>query len=67
MPQMSSSAPSVMSIPQGATYLGVSPRFVRRLVDEGRVPYLKVGRLVRLRVADLDAFLDDCRVKVKAG
>jgi excisionase family DNA binding protein len=30
-----------------ATRLGVTSRFVRRLVEERRVPYLKIGRLVR--------------------
>ena len=36
----------VLDIDGLAARLGVTPRFVRRLV-EGRVPYLKIGRLVR--------------------
>jgi excisionase family DNA binding protein len=46
-----------------ASYLNVNVRYVRRLVAERRVRYLKVGRLLRFRVEDLEAFLDSCRVE----
>ena len=45
-----------------AAYLGITERFVRRLVEQRRVAFLKVGRLVRFRTCDLDAYLDSCRV-----
>jgi excisionase family DNA binding protein len=40
-----------------SSYLGVSDAFIRRLVLEKRVRYYKVGRFVRFRLADLDAFV----------
>ncbi len=35
----------LLDIDDLATRLGVTARFVRRLVEERRVPYLKIGRL----------------------
>ena len=40
-----------------AHYLSISPRMARRLVDERRVPIVKVGSLVRVRRDDLDSFV----------
>ncbi|MDQ3681383.1 MAG: excisionase family DNA-binding protein [Actinomycetota bacterium] len=47
--------------------MGVTPRFVRRLVAERRIPFLKVGRHVRFDPADLDAFLAAGRVEAREG
>jgi excisionase family DNA binding protein len=41
----------------------VTKRFVRRLVDERRIPYLKVGRLVRFDPVDIDRWLNERRVE----
>jgi excisionase family DNA binding protein len=39
-------------------------RFVRRLVAERRIPFLKVGRSVRFDPADVDAWLERAKVPV---
>jgi excisionase family DNA binding protein len=49
---------------EAAEYLNVNERYMRRLVSERRIPYLKVGRLLRFSPADLDAFIEGCRVEV---
>jgi excisionase family DNA binding protein len=54
---------SLLSVEAAAEYLGASPRFVRRLVAERRVPYVKVGRLVRLTAEDLDDYIAAARVE----
>jgi excisionase family DNA binding protein len=41
--------------------LGTSARFLRRLVAERRIAYVKIGRHVRFDVADLDAFIANGR------
>ena len=41
-----------------AKWLGVSPPTLSRLMHEGAIPCLKVGRAYRIRQADLDAYLD---------
>lgn len=45
-----------------AAYLGVPPRFVRRLVEEKRVQYVKLGKYVRFERATLDAYVDSLQV-----
>jgi excisionase family DNA binding protein len=54
--------PHLLSIDELAEHLGVTVRHVRRLVAERRVPYLKVGRLVRFDPAEITAWLDGRRV-----
>ncbi len=46
-----------------ADRLGVGERFVRRLVEERRIPYLKIGRLVRFEVGDVEAWIASQRVE----
>jgi excisionase family DNA binding protein len=47
-----------------AKVLRVSPRHVRRLVAERRIPFVKVGRFVRFDPGELDVWLDQQRVDV---
>jgi len=52
-----------------AERLGVTPRFVRRLVAERRIDYIKVGGRVRFDSADVERFIDNGRhrASVSAG
>ncbi len=52
----------LLDVAGAAAHLGVSEAFVRRLVLEKRVRYYKVGKFVRFRPADLDAFVDAGRI-----
>jgi excisionase family DNA binding protein len=54
--------PRLLSIGQLAERLGTTPRHVRRLVAGRRVPFVKVGRLVRFDPDDIAAWLDGRRV-----
>ncbi|MGZ6315567.1 MAG: helix-turn-helix domain-containing protein [Candidatus Limnocylindrales bacterium] len=53
----------LLNIDQAAERLGTSPRFVRRLVAERRLTFVRVGRYVRIEPADLDAFIDAGQVE----
>jgi excisionase family DNA binding protein len=55
---------TLLSVEQAAERLGTSPRFVRRLVFERRIAYVKLGRHVRIAGRDLDAFIRAGRVEV---
>lgn len=46
-----------------AATLGVTERFVRRLVDERRIPFLKIGRFVRFDPADVAEWIEASRVE----
>ncbi|MDO9486646.1 MAG: helix-turn-helix domain-containing protein [Actinomycetota bacterium] len=51
------SSGDLLTVEQAADYLNITEHFVRRLIRERRIPFLKVGRLVRLRRSDIDAYL----------
>jgi excisionase family DNA binding protein len=55
---------TLLSIEQAAERLGTSVRFVRRLIAERRIAYVKLGRHVRIAGRDLDAFIATSRVDV---
>jgi excisionase family DNA binding protein len=44
-----------------AERLGVTLRFVRRLVAERRIPYIKLGKPVRFERADVERFIQNRR------
>ncbi len=46
-----------------AQQLAVSERFVRRLIEERRIPFHKVGKYVRFEQADVDRWVADRRVE----
>lgn len=52
----------LLDVDDAAVRLGVTVRFIRRLVAERRIPYIKVGKFVRFDPADLEAWIDDHRV-----
>ena len=55
---------TLLSVEQAAERLGTSVRFVRRLIFERRIAYVKLGRHVRIAARDLDAFIAASRVDV---
>lgn len=48
---------------EAAGELGITTRTLYRLIDEGEVPAFKLGRVLRLRRADIDAYLEHVRIK----
>ncbi|MCI0530311.1 MAG: helix-turn-helix domain-containing protein, partial [Nitrospira sp.] len=43
---------------EAAHYLGISPKTLPTWVSMRKIPHVKVGRLTKFRVEDLDAWLD---------
>jgi excisionase family DNA binding protein len=58
---------TLLTVDQAAARLGTSVRFVRRLIAERRIAYVKLGRHVRIAAADLEAFIVSGRVEGGAG
>ena len=54
--------PQLLTMDQLAERLGVTRRHVRRLVDERRVPFLRVGRFIRFDQAEIADWLNCNRV-----
>ena len=56
----------LLDVAGAAAYLTTSEHFVRRLVRERRVPFVKLGRFVRFDPADLDRFIEAGRRGTRA-
>ena len=54
---------NLLDVGQAAAYLTIKPGYVRRLVRERRIPYVKVGKFVRFEQAELDEWLVARRVE----
>lgn len=52
-----------LTVAQAADRMNVSERFIRRLIEERRIAFHRIGRHVRLQPGDLDAFFDAGRVE----
>ena len=48
---------------EAADRLGVVPRTLYRMIDEGQIPAYKMGRVIRVKESDLDSFLEGTRVQ----
>jgi excisionase family DNA binding protein len=46
-----------------ADLLGIVPRTLYRLIDDGLIPAYKFGRVIRLKLSDVEAFLESQRVQ----
>ncbi len=52
-----------LSTKDAAERVGITARTLYRMIDEGRLPAYKFGRVLRLKVADVDAFIEGSRVE----
>ncbi len=53
---------SLLTVDDVAERLGVPTRFVRRLVDERRIPFCKIGRYVRFEPDDVEQYIAAGRI-----
>jgi excisionase family DNA binding protein len=56
----------LLTVQEAAEQLGTSVRFVRRLIAERRIAYVRIGRHVRIAEADLASFIAAGRVDASA-
>jgi len=56
----------LLTVGGAAEFLGTSVRFVRRLIAERRIAYIRVGRHVRIAEADLASFIAAGRIEASA-
>ena len=56
----------LLTVEQAADRLGTSVRFIRRLIAERRIAYVRIGRHVRIAEADLASFVAAGRVEASA-
>jgi excisionase family DNA binding protein len=61
--QRTQPAGPLLTVEAAAERLSTSPRFIRRLIAERRIEFVKVGRHVRISEAALAKFIDAGRVE----
>jgi excisionase family DNA binding protein len=54
--------PELLDVEGVAEALGVNVRYVRRLVAERRIPFIKWGRYLRFDADEIAAWIDEARV-----
>ncbi|NLA34533.1 MAG: helix-turn-helix domain-containing protein [Actinobacteria bacterium] len=60
---MSSSTGIVwLNTAETARRLGVTPRTLYRFIDEGQLPAYRFGRVIRLKEAEVEQFIENCRI-----
>lgn len=64
---MSIDTTALIDVPTLAERLGTSVRHIRRLLNERRVPYYKVGGLVRFDPLEIDAWVRSQRVEAEGS
>lgn len=55
--------PNLLDVHGAARRLGVSAWTVRELIWAGRLPYIRVGRLIRVDPRDLNRFVEQNRFR----
>ena len=53
---------ALLDVNQVAERMCVSPRFIRRLIEERRIPFCKLGKFVRFDPVDIEAWIEARRV-----
>jgi excisionase family DNA binding protein len=56
----------LLTVEEAADGLGTSVRFVRWLIAERRIAYIRIGRHVRIAEADLASFIAAGRIEASA-
>lgn len=59
--------PALMTAPEAADYLALSPHTVRIWAQQGKLPCVKLGASLRFRREDLDAYVESNRREAVAS
>ena len=57
--------PRLLNCKQAGDYTGLGERYMRRLIDEERISFVKIGGIVRFERSILDDFIAAHRVPVR--
>lgn len=52
-----------LSTQDAARRLGITPRTLYRFIDLGELPAYRLGRVIRLKADDVEAFIDASRIE----
>ena len=52
-----------LSTADAAKALGITPRTLYRFIDQGELTAYRFGRVIRIKQADVDAFIEGARIE----
>ncbi|MCU0310263.1 MAG: helix-turn-helix domain-containing protein [Acidimicrobiales bacterium] len=52
-----------MSSGEAADYLGITTRTLYKFIDDGSLPGYRFGRVIRLKAAEVEAFVESRRIE----
>ena len=52
-----------LSTQAAAQRLGVTPRTLYRFIDQGELPAYRMGRVIRLKTSEVDAYIESTRIQ----
>lgn len=52
-----------LSTADAAKALGITPRTLYRFIDQGELAAYRFGRVIRIKQADVDAFIEGARIE----
>ena len=52
-----------LSTLKAANRMGITTRTLYRFIDRGDLPAYRFGRVIRLKLSDVDSFVEQCRVE----
>jgi len=55
-----------LSIPETAKVMGISPNSLRRIIEQGRLPVLRILKKTLILASDIEKFLEDSRCVITA-
>jgi len=53
--------PAFLSVPELSAYLGIKTKTLYAKIEAGEIPHYRIGRLVRFRLDEINAWLESCR------
>ncbi|MFI5645060.1 excisionase family DNA-binding protein [Kitasatospora sp. NPDC051705] len=56
---MSAPTPRLLTVGQAAECLATGERFIRRLIAERRIAFVRIGRHIRIPASAIEAFISD--------
>ncbi len=54
-----------LSLPEAAKALGISPNSLRRIIEQGRLPVLRILKKTLILASDVEQFLQESRMSVR--
>lgn len=52
-----------LSTQGAARRLGITPRTLYRFIDQGELPAYRMGRVIRVKASDIEAFIEQARIE----